>query len=123
MFTNKREYFSNEEEFFVADGIYRGYGNVKVSYTASELNNDPHGTRENYNNAFTDYRKGVENAFGRVQMWFAILGNNKSKWDYNRHTLTLAVHASTRLHNWMLHERGLNYDPTTDPSYLFTAAW
>ena len=94
-----------------------------VSYTAAELRADPDGVRANFNTAFTEFRKGVENSYGRVQMWFPILGNSKSKWNYDHITLNYSVHACSRLHNWLMHARHLNYDPTADPKYLFTAAW
>ena len=122
LYTSQADYFT-DEQFVVADGIYRGDGKTMVSYTAIELKRDPDGSRANFNTSFTEFRKGVENSFGRVQMWFPILGNSKAKWNYDPVLLGYAVHACTRLHNWMMHERNLNYDPTTDPKYHFTAAW
>ena len=47
----------------------------------------------------------------------------KNKWNYDHITLNYSVHACSRLHNWLMHARHLNYDPTADPKYLFTAAW
>ena len=94
-----------------------------TSYTAAQLRDDIDGSKAAFNLAFTEYRKGVENSYGRLQTWFPTVGNNKSKWNYDHTTLMLTIHACTRLHNWIMQERKLNYNPTTDPAYLFTAAW
>eukprot|EP01040_Poterioochromonas_malhamensis_P006627 gene6627-7139_t len=120
LFIKKQEYF-DEDQFLAADGIYRGEGPILTSFNANQLSED--NSRSTFNNSFTEYRKGVENAFGRVQNWFPLLGNNKYKWNYKHFTLNVAVHAAARLHNWLLQVRDLNYDPTLDPAYLFTSYW
>jgi hypothetical protein len=122
LYSQKWEYF-NGDEFIAADGIYRGDGHCKTSFTAKELRNDPDGYRREFNAAFTEYRKGVENSFGRVQNWFPALGNRSAKWNHKPALLALSFHAACRLHNWMIVSRNCCYDPTTDPSYLFSAAW
>lgn len=94
-----------------------------TSFNAKELASDPDGSRAEFQAAFTEYRKGVENAFGRVQNWFEGLGNRCEKWVHDFSLLDLAYHAACRLHNWMMHVRNLDYDPTSDPQYLFTASW
>jgi hypothetical protein len=37
--------------------------------------------------AFKEVTLGIESAFGRVQMWFHILGNEKSFWTFDEETL------------------------------------
>lgn len=122
LYSRRWEYFEGDQ-FLAADGIYRGDGNCKTSYTASELQEDTEGWKKLFNIAFTEFRKGVENTFGRTQMWFPILGNKKLKWNYDEYLFQLAFQAAARLHNWIVFKRNLNYDPTTDPAYLFTAYW
>lgn len=122
LYLNKQEFF-DDNQFIVGDGIYRGDGPILTSYNASQLRDATDPCTRTFNVCFTDFRKGVENAFGRVQNWFPLLGNKINKWCYEHYTLVLAIHAAARLHNWMLHIRGLNYDPTMDPSYLFTSPW
>lgn len=122
LYLRKNEFFE-EGEFIAADGIYRGDGPVMTSYNAVQLRNDPDGSRALFNLTFTEYRKGIENAFGRVQNWFPSLGNHVAKWSHDTRLLSVAFHAACRLHNWMLHVRNLNYDPTTDPSYVFSPYW
>jgi hypothetical protein len=58
---------------------------------------------------------GVENAFGRVQMWFPILGVNRSYWNHDEEMLRLSVDAACKLHNWILRNRGLQYDAAANP--------
>lgn len=122
LFLKRNEFFSFDQ-FLSADGIYRGVGPVLTSFNAKELASDPDGSRAEFQAAFTEYRKGVENAFGRVQNWFEGLGNRCEKWVHDFSLLDLAYHAACRLHNWMMHVRNLDYDPTSDPQYLFTASW
>ena len=64
---------------------------------------------------FKEVTLGIESAFGRVQMWFPILGNEKSFWTFDEETLELAVGAATKLHNFMLRSRGLAYNAETNP--------
>lgn len=123
LYLNKQEFFG-ENQFIVGDGIYRGDGPILTSNNVTQLREeslDP--AARTFNLCFTDFRKGVENAFGRVQNWFPLLGNKLHKWNYEHYTLILAIHAAARLHNWMLYVRGLDYDPSMDPNYLFTSPW
>ena len=97
-----------------------------VSFTAQELAHPDPVTRQlraEYNAAYTEYRKGVENAFGRVANWWPIFGADCKAWSHSTDLLHLAYHAAVRLHNWIMIVRNLDYDPSRDPSYLFTSMW
>lgn len=107
------KYFS-EGERVAGDGIFQGQGPNFVSYRTIK---DDH-ARGFFNAVFNRMRSAVETAFGRVQRWFSILGNKKKYWNYSEDLLDLAVHASTRLHNWMLRQRRLNYNPLLDGNAL-----
>lgn len=72
-----------------------------------------------FNLAFPKMRKGDENAFGRVQMWFPLLRNKNAEWSYDDDLLATATLASTRLHNYMLRNRGFDYNPADNPVNLF----
>ena len=100
------EYFSDGERV-ACDRGFKGYGPQVCSF------NDCHGDadKEYYNVAFREVRRLIENAFGRVQMWFPILGNQKAYWNYDLETLDLAIGAATKLHNWMLRKRRISYNP------------
>ena len=58
---------------------------------------------------------GVENAFGRVQRWFPILGVQRSYWNNDIELLELATEAAMKLHNFMLRSRGISYNAEEDP--------
>ena len=102
-------YFSQSERL-ASDGGFRGDGPLLISY-------DNLDTPEKilFNLAFKEVRVGVENAFGRIQNWFPILGRNKRYWHYDEDLLELAVGAATKLHNWMLRNRGLQYEAQANP--------
>jgi hypothetical protein len=50
---------------------------------------------------------GVENSYGRVGMWFPLLGNNKKKMPYGEKVVFLAIHAAAQLHNWIMDSENL----------------
>jgi len=108
-------YFS-EGQWLAADGGFMGDGNLVMSY--NNIFGDEN--RSAFNYTFTEMRKQVENQFGRITLWFPILGNAKKKWDLDVSLFNLTIYATFNLHNWLIINRGLNYDPTTNPKYLFT---
>lgn len=104
LYLNAGTYFG-ANEWLACDGGFRGDGPQMMSY--DDLREPG---REIYNLAFREVRVGVENAFGRVQMWFPIFGAQKRYWNQDLELLQLAVDAAMRLHNWILRKRGLSYD-------------
>lgn len=112
--------YMNAGRFFLAgeklasDGGFRGDGNLVISY--DNLNDRD---RQIFNLAFKEVRVGVENAFGRVQMWFPILGSMSLYWRYDEELLELAVGAACRLHNWLLKHRTLAYDALEHPQNTY----
>jgi len=115
LYLNAGEYFS-EGEWIASDGGFMGDGNIMMSH------NDIAGDEDKalFNMIFTEMRKQVENQYGRIAMWFPILGNCKKRWNYNLTLFKLTVLATYHLHNWIMVVRGLNYDPSTNPRYLFS---
>ena len=113
IYLQRGEYFTLGE-MLAADGGFEGDGNLLISFKV--LNT---AAKRLYNLAFTEVRKGIENAFGRVQMWFPILGNKRKYWSYDEETLELAVGAATKLHNWMMRNRGLDYDAVRNPCNFY----
>lgn len=75
--------------------------------------------KKTFNLAFKEVRIGVENAFGRVQMWFPILGVQRSYWNYDLELLELSTDAAMKLHNFMLRQRGVVYNAEDDPHNHF----
>jgi hypothetical protein len=73
-----------------------------------------------YNLAFREVRQGVENSYGRVGMWFPLLGNNKKKLSYSEKVLFLAINAAVRLHNWIMDSEGLSYSALEAPDGLYS---
>jgi hypothetical protein len=112
----ERDRFFSIGEWIAFDGAFRGDGPNIVSY--NDIRGDP--DRELFNSIFTEVRKYIENSYGRVAMWFPILGNAMKRWTYNHTLFKLTVMATYRLHNWLMHIRGLNYNPSTNPNSLFT---
>jgi hypothetical protein len=53
-------------------------------------------------------KTGFENSYQRIGIWFPILGNNE-KISLLWKALFLAVHAATRLHNWIMDTKKLYY--------------
>ena len=101
-------------EFMASDGGFRGNGPLLFSF-----DNLDDAQKEIFNLAFKEVRVGVENAVGRVQKWFPILGLQKSYWNYDQELLELAVGAAMKLHNWMLRTRGIRYNAEEDPQHHF----
>jgi hypothetical protein len=64
---------------------------------------------------------GVENSYGRVGMWFPLLGNNKKKLPYSEKVLFLAVYAAAQLHNWIMDSEGLLYSALESPEGLYSS--
>lgn len=79
--------------------------------------------KEEFNPAFKEVRVHVENAFGRVQMWFPLLGVEKAYWTYDEELLSLSIGAATKLHNWMLRRRGLDYNPENSNRNHYRHLW
>ena len=73
----------------------------------------------NYNLAFKEVRVGIENAFGRVQLWFPLLGVEKKQWPYDDKLLGTAVEAACKLHNWMMRHRRLSYNAEDNPRNFY----
>lgn len=118
LYMNRGDYFS-EEEWVAADGGFRGDGPIMYSFDARELGSKQQ--RMDFNLVFKEVRVQVENAFNRVKTWFSVLGNNKAAWNCGEDLLISAVHATVRLHNWLLRIRCANYCPSTNHNYLFRA--
>ena len=109
LYLNAGRYFS-EGEWMASDGGFQGNG--PAVYSFNDLRGDR--SRQVYNLAFTEVRKGIENAFGRVQMWFPILGVQQREWNCDLELLELSVEAAMKLHNWMIRRRGLSYNAQND---------
>ncbi len=115
LYMDRGEYFS-EGEWMGTDGAFQGDGPVVYSY--KDMQGDYY--KQLFNSAFKERRMTIENAFGRVQSWFPILGNAKAKFDCDDDLMYLSVHASVRLHNWLLHNRNCNYNVDTSGNALFS---
>jgi hypothetical protein len=124
---NDREVFTRsplylqEGEFFLnnqwvsSDSAFEGDGRFLCSY--KNPGNDS--VTICYNLAFREVRQGVEKRYGRVGLWFPLLGNNKKKLPYSEKVLFLAIHAAVRLHNWLMDSENLSYSATESPEGLF----
>lgn len=118
LYLNAGQYFT-EGEFIASDGIFMDVGNTVTSFR--NIANDA--CRAAFNACFNSFRIGVENAFGRQQQWYPILGYRREYWTYARELLVLVIHATARLHNWKMAEEGLNYNALLDPNNVFMAAY
>ena len=98
---NAGAYFSPGEKV-ASDGGFRGDGPTLISYDVLDTEE-----KQLFNLAFKEVRVGIENAFGRVQRWFPILGQATKYWPYDEELLNLSVGAATKLHNWMMRHRGI----------------
>lgn len=107
----------DDGQYIASDGGFEGDGAVRYSY--KDCGNDV--DKITFNQAFREVRTGIETAFSRVCKWFPILGNNKRKWNYDDTTMQLAIHAASRLHNWMMNTENLSYDAITSPETYFKA--
>ena len=110
LYTNCGEYFTGDE-VLAGDGAFAGDGPILTSFSILD-------TREKqmFNATFTEGRLGIENAFGRVQAFFPLLGRNKKYWPYDEETLQLAINASCLLHNFLLRSRHVMYNQAANPS-------
>ena len=110
----EEDYFS-ENEWVSSDGAFDGDGRFLCS--CKNPSNDP--VKIRYNLALREVRQGVENSYQRVGAWFPLLGNNKKKLPYSEKVFFLAVHAATRLHNWIMDSENLSYSALESPEGLF----
>lgn len=108
--------FFSPGEWVAFDGGFRGDGPNICSYNDIAGDVD----RELFNSTFTEVRKYIENLYGRVGMWFPILGNSQKRWIHSHKLFSFTVMATYCMHNWLMHIRGLNYNPATNPNSLFT---
>jgi hypothetical protein len=113
LYMDAGKYFKPWEKV-AGDGAFKGHGPNVVSYDILDTDE-----KALYNLAFKEVRVGVENAFGRVQMWFPLLGVNRMYWNYDEEMLELAVGAATKLHNWMIRNRGLSYNAEDNPRNFY----
>ncbi len=113
LYLNAGKYFTDDEQV-AGDGIFVGNGPVMVSFEV--LDTEP---KKDFNAAFTEVRREIENSIGRVQLWFPILGSKKKYWPYDEELLELSVGAATKLHNWMMRNRGLDYSAINNPSNFY----
>jgi hypothetical protein len=104
LYLQEGNYFS-QVEFLASDGGFEGDGCMKCSY--KDPGNDE--VKKLFNNAWREVRTGVENSYQRTGAWFPLLGNNKRKLPYSEEVLMLAVHASARLHNFIMNSENLSY--------------
>jgi hypothetical protein len=118
LYLQEGDYFS-EEEFVASDGGFDGDGRFRCSY--KNPGNDPIKVR--FNLAWNEVRTGVENSYQRVGLWFPVLGNNKRKLPYSEKVLFLAIHAATRLHNWILNTENLSYSALESPEMLYRSTY
>ena len=108
------EYFE-DDQFVASDGGFEGDGPFLCSFKNPGRNQ----YKILYNLTFKEVRTGVEGKYARVGAWFPLLGNNKKKLAYSERTLTLAIHAAARLHNWIMNTEGLSYDARISPENVF----
>ena len=113
LYMQRNDYFSLNE-WVGGDGIFRGDGNVRTSFN----NITADGVLALYNLVFREGRMPVENALGRTQANFAVLGAQRKYFTGNSELLSLAVHAATRLHNWLLRNRQLVYNAHLHPDVV-----
>jgi len=107
--------FFSDDQWVSSDGAFERDGRLLCSYR--NPGNDT--TRIRYNLAFREVRQGAENSYGRVGMWFPLLGNNKKKLPYSEKVLFLAIPAAARLHNWIMDTENLSYSALESPEGLF----
>jgi hypothetical protein len=115
LYLREGEFFS-DNQWVASDGGFEGDGRFVCSHKNPGNDQD----KITYNLAFREVRMGVENSYGRVGMWFPLLGNNKKKLPYSEKVLFLAVNAAARLHNWIMDSEGLSYSALESPEGLYT---
>jgi hypothetical protein len=116
LYLQEYEYFT-PGEFLSSDGGFEGDGPFRCSYK----NPGPIDDRQIYNLVWKEVRQGIENSYGRIGSWFPLLGNNKKRLNYSDDVIKYAIHAASRLHNWMLNTEGLSYSALTSPEIFFRA--
>jgi hypothetical protein len=114
LYLREGEFFS-DIQWVLSDGAFEGDGCFICSYKNPGNNPD----NIHYNLAFFEVRQGVENNYGRVGMWFPLLGNNKKKCPILENVLFLAIHAAAWLHNWIMDSKNLWYSAMESPEDLF----
>ena len=114
LYMNAGEYFT-PGEWMASDGGFEGDGPIRFSYKNPGANEE----KKTYNLAFKEVRAGIETAFARVCTWFPLLGNNKQKWNHGDDILQFAVHASARLHNFIVNTENLSYAAATSAENIF----
>jgi len=116
LYWRRGQYFTGLQHL-AADGGFDGDGPINCSFKDPGENVD----RQTYNLAFREVRVGIENAFGRVCSWFPILGNDKKRMNYDDTHIVMAIHAASRLHNWLMNVDGLSYDAAQSADNYFKA--
>lgn len=114
LYLKSGEYLDGDQ-FLIGDGVFKGCSKLLISYDNIK---DDH-LKTEFNLAFTSFRLSVEDAIGRIKMWFPILGRRKAYWDLDHLLLIDAIHVSARLHNWLMDYRNRDYDPTLATSNLY----
>ena len=117
LYMNCGKYF-NRGEKLASDGGFKGDGNLIISY--DNLDSED---KKTFNLAFKEVRVGVENAFGRVQMWFPIFGHASRYWMHDIETLDLATRVAMKLHNWLLRHRDVDYNAENSPRNFYRELW
>jgi len=63
---------------------------------------------------------GVKNIYVRIGTCFPLLGNNKTKLNYRKYMLMLAVQAAVRLHNFIMNTEKWAYAAFESPEMHFS---
>ncbi len=111
---NERDYFCLNK-WLAGDGGFEGDGPIRYSYKNPGDDDD----KKLFNLVFRKVRAGIETAFPRVCRWFPILGNNKREWNYGDDVMQLSIHASSKLHNWMMNTENLSYVALSSAEIIF----
>jgi hypothetical protein len=106
----------SDNQWISSDGAFEGDGRFICSYKNPGNDLD----KICYNLAFREVRQGVKNSYGRVGMWFPLLGNNMKKLLYSEKVLFLAIYAAAGLHNWIMDLEGLSYSALEAPDGLYS---
>jgi hypothetical protein len=114
LYLREAHYFSAGQRL-AADGGFRGDGPLQASL--DDPGADP--WAQLYNVAFQELRKFKENFYGRLKSWFPILGRRRRTFDSSKKIFMLTIHACFRLTNWLMRNRKLNYDASSNPHLLF----
>jgi hypothetical protein len=115
LYLHEGEYFS-DGEFLAANNASNGDGRLYCSY--KNPGNGP--TKILFNLVWHEVQTTVENSYQRLCASFPLLENKKKKLLYSQHMLFLAIHASARLHNWMMITKSLSYSADESPEVLIS---